>query len=294
VSQSARDVKSSAFSKLPQRVVSSLIAFTGVVLLVWLGWPTLTLMLIAATLLGLHEFRNMARRKGMPIGGRSIYGFGVLMILASEPWMKSGFWFVPANVPWREIVMWLYFTWVMTVEVIRPSERPLERIMTSLFGMLYIPFLLSFALLLRFEPNGALGFWYLIVTIVGAYASDSGAYFVGGTIGRRKLAPEISPGKTLEGAIGGLAFSFLVVFVFVQLLRSIAPETGLIEIGIFSLLVSSAAQLGDLAESIVKRSFGVKDSGSFLPGHGGLLDRIDSTLFALPVAYYFLSVAVFN
>ncbi len=282
------------FSALPQRVVSSLVAFAVVVLAIWAGWFTLTLLLVGATALGLHEFRNMARRKGMAIGGRSIYVFGVLMILASEPWMQSGFWSIPPGVPWREIVMWLYFTWVMIVEVVRPSERPLERIMTSVFGMLYVPFLLSFGLLLRYEPNAALGFWYVIITAVGAYASDVGAYFVGGAIGKRKLAPEISPSKTLEGAIGGLAFSFIIVFIFAEALRSLAPETRLVEIGIFSLLVSSAAQLGDLAESVLKRSFGVKDSGTFLPGHGGLLDRIDSTLFALPAAYYFLSVAVFS
>ena len=297
MSESARDTskkKSGAFSTLPQRVISSLVAFSIVVFLIWAGWVSLTLLLVATTILALHEFRTMARRKGMPIGGRSIYGFGILMLIASEPWMQQGIWFIPGGVPWREIVIWMYFIWVMIVEVIRPSERPLERIMTSLFGMLYIPFLLSFALLLRYEPNGVLGFWYVVVAAVGAYASDVGAYFVGGTIGKRKLAPEISPAKTLEGAVGGLAFSFLVVFIFSEFLRSIAPDVRLIEMGIFSLLVSSAAQLGDLAESVIKRSFGVKDSGTFLPGHGGLLDRIDSTLFALPVAYYFLSVAVFG
>jgi phosphatidate cytidylyltransferase len=283
-----------AFSTLPQRIVSALVAFSGVVLMVWGGWPTLTVLLIAVSFLGLHEFRAMARHKGMAVGGRSIYGFAALMMLASEPWLREGVGFIPEGIPWREIVMWMYLTWVLIVEVIRPSERPLERIMTSLFGMLYIPFLLSFGLLLRYEPNAQLGFWYVVITAVGAYASDVGAYFVGGSIGKRKLAPEISPNKTLEGAIGGLAFSFLVVFIFSELLRGIAPEVKLVEMGIFSLLVSAAAQLGDLAESIIKRSFGVKDSGTFLPGHGGLLDRIDSTLFALAVAYYFLSVAVFG
>jgi phosphatidate cytidylyltransferase len=285
---------SGAFSTLPQRIISSLVAFSAVVAMVWFGWVTLTVLLIFATTLGLHEFRSMARKKGMAVGGRSIYGFGILMLLASGPLASQGFWVIPPGVPWREIVVWAYLTWVLIVEVVRPSERPLERIMTSVFGLLYIPFLLSFGLLLRYEPNAQLGFWYVVVTAVGAYASDVGAYFVGGSMGRRKLAPEISPSKTLEGAIGGLAFSFLIVFVFSELLRGIAPEVRLVEIGIFSLLVSSAAQLGDLAESIIKRSFGVKDSGTFLPGHGGLLDRIDSTLFALPVAYFFLSVAVFS
>ncbi len=286
--------KTGVFTALPQRIVWSLIAFAIVVALVWGGWGSLTALLGFAVFMGLFEFRSMARKANLAIGGRSIYVFAGLMLLASQPWLREGIWFVPANIPWREIVMWLYVMWVMIVEVIRPSERPLERIMTSVFGMLYIPFLLSFALLLRYYPDGVLGFWYVMIACVGAYASDTGAYIFGGLFGKRKLAPEISPSKTLEGAIGGLAFSALMVFILQEAIRNFIPEVRVWEIWLFAILVSSAAQLGDLAESVIKRSLGAKDSGTFLPGHGGLLDRIDSLLFALPVAYYFLSVAVFS
>ncbi len=286
--------KSGAFSTLPQRLFWSLIAFGTVVVCTWAGWITLTLMIAVAVGVGLYEFRNMARKAGLAVGGRSVYVFAMLMLLASQPWLRDGIWVIPAKIPWREIVMWAYLMWVMIVEVVRPSERPLERIMTSLFGMLYIPFLLSFGLLLRYYPDGVLGFWYAIIAAVGAYASDTGAYIFGGLFGKRKLAPEISPSKTLEGAIGGLAFSALMVFILQEAIRSFIPEVRVWEIWLFAILVSSAAQLGDLAESVIKRSLGAKDSGTFLPGHGGLLDRIDSLLFALPVAYYFLSVAVFS
>jgi phosphatidate cytidylyltransferase len=286
--------KSGAFSTLPQRILWSLIAFGTVVVCTWAGWITLTLMIAVAVCLGLYEFRNMARKAGLAIGGRSVYVFAILMLIASQPWLREGIWFIPPKIPWREIVMWAYVMWVMMVEVIRPSERPLERIMTSLFGMLYIPFLLSFGILLRYYPDGVLGFWYAIIAAVGSFGSDTGAYIFGGLFGKRKLAPEISPNKTLEGAIGGMAFSALMVFLLQEAIRSFIPEVRVWEIWLFAILVSSAAQLGDLAESVIKRSLGAKDSGSFLPGHGGLLDRIDSLLFALPVAYYFLSVAVFS
>jgi phosphatidate cytidylyltransferase len=286
--------RSDTFRTLPQRIVWSLVAFGTVVFCTWAGWVSLTLMLVAAVGLGLYEYRNMARRAGLAIGGRSIYVFAVLMLLASQPWLRDGIWFIPAGIPWREIVLWAYVFWVMIVEVVRPSERPLERMMTSLFGMMYIPFLLSFGLLLRYYPNGTLGFWYAMIAAVGAFASDTGAYIFGGLFGKRKLAPEISPSKTLEGALGGLAFSALMVFLLQEAIRSFIPDVRVWEIWMFAILVSSAAQLGDLTESVIKRSLGTKDSGTFLPGHGGLLDRIDSLLFALPVAYYFLSLAVFS
>ncbi|MFN3266144.1 MAG: phosphatidate cytidylyltransferase, partial [Deinococcales bacterium] len=123
---------------------------------------------------------------------------------------------------------------------------------------------------------------------------DVGAYTIGGLIGKRKLAPEISPSKTLEGSLGGLFCSALMLFLMQEAIRSFIPDVRIWEIWLFAILVSSAAQLGDLAESVIKRSLGAKDSGTFLPGHGGLLDRLDSLLFVLPVAYYFLSVAVFS
>ena len=277
------------FSEVGQRAVWGLIAFATVVGMLWLGWVGAMILAVPAVVIGLHEFRSMARAKGFSVGGRSIYVFGILMLVASLPILPESW----RGVPWREIVMWAYLMWVMVVEVIRPSERPLERIMTSLFGVLYIPFLISFGMLLRYTPNDHVGFWYIIITAVGAYASDTGAYFVGGRFGKRKLAPEISPAKTLEGALGGLVFSMLMVFGMSEAIRPIISDVKLSEIWIFAILVSSAAQLGDLAESVIKRGFGVKDSGTFLPGHGGLLDRMDSLLFALPVAYYYLSVAVF-
>ncbi len=276
-------------SELGQRTLWGLVAIFSVIGMLWIGWIGALVLAIPAVIIGLHEFRSMARSKGYSVGGRSIYVFGLLMLVASLPILPENL----KTVPWREIVVWAYFTWVMVVEVIRPSERPLERIMTSLFGVLYIPFLMSFGFLLRYTPNDHVGFWYIIITVVGAYASDTGAYFVGGRFGKRKLAPEISPAKTLEGALGGLLFSMLMVFGMSEAIRPLISDVKLSEIWIFAILVSSAAQLGDLAESVIKRGFGVKDSGNFLPGHGGLLDRMDSLLFALPVAYYYLSVAVF-
>jgi phosphatidate cytidylyltransferase len=119
------------------------------------------------------------------------------------------------------------------------------------------------------------------------WASDIGAYFVGRTVGGRKLLPAVSPGKTVSGALGGLAATILVSWLYVRYaLAPVASLTMTLPATIaFGLVISIAAQVGDLTESLLKREANVKDSSRLIPGHGGLLDRLDSLLFVLPVAY---------
>jgi phosphatidate cytidylyltransferase len=292
MSVAARDQKTTeTFRALPQRAASGLLAFGALVVAMWIGWPALLPLSILAAIWSLREYRIMLRAKGLSVGDRSIYVYAALLLIWSLPTL-------PMPVPgatWREIVVVTYALHMLVREVARPAEKALERMVYGLFGMLYIPLLLSFGLLLRYLPDARHGFWYLLITVLGAYASDTGAYFVGSTLGKRKLAPEISPNKTLEGAIGGTVLSFLMVFGMVELARVWSPPgVNIYDAVIFGILVSSAAQLGDLAESVIKRSLGAKDSGKFLPGHGGLLDRLDSVMFALPVAFYFLAFSVFG
>ncbi len=282
-----------AFQTLPQRFISGILAFGGLVVVMYIGWYALLPLGIFAAVWSLREYRTMLRNKGLSVGDRSIYAYAALLLIGSLPPQV-----LPAPIAgatWREIVMVIFALHMLVREVTRPAEKALERMVYGLFGMLYIPLLLSFGLLLRYLPDARQGFWYLLITVVGAYASDTGAYFVGSSLGRRKLAPEISPNKTVEGAFGGLVLSFLIVFGMVELSRAWAPPgVNIYDALTFSILVSSAAQLGDLAESVIKRSLGAKDSGNFLPGHGGLLDRMDSLMFTLPVAFYFLAFSVFG
>jgi len=149
-------------------------------------------------------------------------------------------------------------------------------------GIVYIPLLLSFLVSIRREPDGVTWIFLLLAVI---FAGDVSAYYVGSYFGRHKLNPAISPGKTIEGAIGGLAGNLLVgstgKFLFLPAL-SWGPAV------LFFLAVGLAGQVGDLFESEFKRSSKIKDSGGILPGHGGFLDRIDALLFASPVAYLFI------
>ncbi len=151
-----------------------------------------------------------------------------------------------------------------------------------IFGLIYIGFLGAHLVLLRQLDNGAS--WLIIVTSITA-CSDSGAYFIGGAVGKRRMSPHISPNKTVEGAAGGLFLAVCGGLFFSWLLL---PEKNYLFIAAAALVVGGVGIAGDLAESIIKRGTNTKDSGTLLAGHGGILDRIDSLLFAVPAMYYFL------
>lgn len=146
-----------------------------------------------------------------------------------------------------------------------------------LIGVLYIFGAWKTAILLREYSVG-----WLMFSIIINWIGDSAALYTGKSFGKNKLAPSISPGKTWEGAIASLVFGS---FGAVCVLHYLAPEANLFKASIAALLANSAGQTGDLAESAIKRGAGVKDSGTMLPGHGGWLDRVDSSLFSMPVVY---------
>jgi len=149
------------------------------------------------------------------------------------------------------------------------------------FGIGYVCLFLSCLLFLRHQADGVQWFFYVLFVL---WLGDSGAYCVGKAIGRRKLLPAISPNKTVEGAVGGLLASMLTGFACKTIFL---PELAGVHCFFITLAIALSGQVGDLCESAFKRLRGVKDSGTFLPGHGGILDRIDSLLFAAPVAYYY-------
>lgn len=264
---------------LPTRVLSALV---GVLVLLWVLWAGLPLILPALVFvlwLGSLELRDMLGKRGIRLNLPFLMGGGVLLFLFSLPQL---YWHFP-QVPWREVALGLFLLGSFSYELLKGAD--LTRFAFTLLAFLYLPWSLGYVLLLRETPDSTLGLWTLSLPLVASFATDIGAYFVGRALGRQKLAPEISPGKTVEGSLGGIAVSFLALALYTGLVREVFPF-GLLELWLFSLLLSLAAQLGDLAESMLKRYCGVKDSGHFLPGHGGLLDRIDSLLFTFPLTYF--------
>lgn len=140
-----------------------------------------------------------------------------------------------------------------------------------------------FPLIRGYQVGISNGFWWLLTLLLGTWGFDTGAFFVGHFLGRHKLAPTISPGKTWEGALGGLVLSIVAALLFAMWPLGIPWYLALL----LGVLLAVAATLGDLAESLIKRQTHVKDSGQIMPGHGGILDRVDSLIFGVIVVYFF-------
>ena len=215
-----------------------------------------------------------------------------LLLAGTKAWLRMLTWSMGLLLPLATYWKGLLGLTVATVAIVFVSlaahllvyakqEKVLPSLGATVFAQLYIPFLISHILLLFRVPSGRQ--WILLLLFV-VFSCDTGAYYVGHRWGRHKLWPAVSPGKTIEGAIGGLLSSVVVSLVVGTLLPIDVATVGfLLALGFVLALVG---QVGDLMESMLKRVSQVKDAGGILPGHGGLLDRLDSLIFAFPVVYY--------
>ncbi len=169
-------------------------------------------------------------------------------------------------------------------ELTRKKKEPVENMALTFAGIMLTAIPFSFFNLIPNPPineSGAYNPWLMIGVFVIIWTNDTGAYLIGSMIGKNKLAEKISPNKTWEGAIGGAVFAILFAILYFHFTNLFTP----VETVFISLATVIAGTMGDLTESLIKRNFNVKDSGNMLPGHGGLLDRFDSLLFAAPVYY---------
>ena len=183
----------------------------------------------------------------------------------------------------------LLATLVCIISVPLLSRSPLEQSLKdgalTLFGVLYLGLTLGTLSMTRLLPQGE---WLIFFLLLVTWASDTGAYYVGTLFGRHRLAPRISPKKTVEGLVGGLIAAIIVGYVARWWFL---PELSGLDCLILAILLTVTGLWGDLTESVMKRSAGMKDSGGILPGHGGMLDRLDSLLFAAPTFYYYVTLA---
>jgi len=164
-----------------------------------------------------------------------------------------------------------------------PSRQWTADISKSVLGPIYVGIPLSLLVMIDLRPNGNIWIFFLLAII---FSNDTGAFYFGRFFGRHKLYASISPGKTWEGAIGGLFCSLVVAFWFLRVLHIHRIDLSILAL---VLVLSVMGQIGDLVESMLKRNHGVKDSGKILPGHGGILDRIDGLLFSIPILYIYLT-----
>jgi phosphatidate cytidylyltransferase len=227
---------------------------------------------------GLQEFFSMVEKKGIAIYKTFGIFLGLLIplsIIFKFELTKS----------WELFFFVLALLGIFVLQFTRQDNaQAIVAISTTMFGILYVSWLFSFLIKIRYLPDGVS---LLAALVIITKASDLGAYLVGITMGRHALISRISPHKSVEGALGGIIFSVLAALLCQWFLRPIRGVWHLVTLGAF---LGVLAQLGDLSESLIKRDCLMKDSGGLFPGMGGVLDIIDSILFTAPTFYFHLSV----
>ncbi|HLX58252.1 MAG TPA: phosphatidate cytidylyltransferase [Ktedonobacteraceae bacterium] len=265
------------YRSVGQRTLTAIVGIPVVLACVWLGgwWAFAACALLV--ILGAYELHRMMLHEGYhPLIAISL-ALSLLFLIAAM---------VPQQRPLL-LEVGLALALLVTFPLLFSRKR-LDGAMVdwslTLSIAIYLGWPLSLIPLLRGYHLGlSNGFWWLITLLLGVWGFDTGAFFAGHFFGRHKLAPNISPGKTWEGVIGGLIFSVAAALLFTVRTMGVDWYLALV----LGVLIGVAATLGDLAESLIKRQTHVKDSGQFIPGHGGILDRIDSMLFAVIVVYFF-------
>jgi phosphatidate cytidylyltransferase len=274
-------------SELTRRILFAVIAAPASIAIVYFGDWALTILLSVLAALAAWELYRIARATGalpFDLAGIALAALFPLAVHAQ----RRGIYSLSLTV----IVALALLIFAAAIWLRGPTGRPLASVAITAFGVMYAA-LFSYIYALRYHDyavGAGAGTLLVLLPVLLTWATDIGAYVFGRTFGRRKLIPAVSPGKTVEGALGGLASAVVICLVYVRFLLMPYAQLGLTVQGavLFALVISVAAQTGDLAESVLKREAGVKDSSNIIPGHGGVLDRFDSLLFVLPIAFLML------
>ncbi|HWC73123.1 MAG TPA: phosphatidate cytidylyltransferase [Gemmatimonadales bacterium] len=272
---------------LVQRIIVAAIAIPAVIAIVWIGGWVLAATLAVLGVLGAREVYDFGRRQGFEPLDRTGW-------LAAAGIPLLAYWAKGSELHWAEPTLYLGALWLMATMVIAmarrgPTGRPLTSVSVTVFGCLYASGLLAFLIAIRHGSQAVTRpAAYVLLTLfplVITWICDTAAMAVGEAVGGPKLAPVLSPKKTQAGAIGGTlggVIAALALGKFVLNRQGWSFSTG--ELLLFGLAVSIVGQVGDVAESLFKREAGLKDSSTLIPGHGGVLDRLDSLYFVIPAA----------
>ncbi len=272
------------WDKLKIRLLSAvvLIAILLAVVLFAADW-VFSLIVCALTFMVMSELTKVLRLETKPAIVITNYIF-------AAGYMALTFWNLEVQHALHYLLTVFFIITLMTIAVLSNSKEnnniKFSDVCLSLFMVLYsVVFLMHLSFIRKLDNGVAL----LFMALIGAYITDTGAYFAGLTLGRHKLIPQVSPNKTVEGAIGGVLASVIGFVIYGLVMSSMGHTVNYVLLIVLGLICSIVAQFGDLSASVIKRHFSVKDFGHLIPGHGGMVDRVDSLMFVAPVVYYFIT-----
>lgn len=273
-----------------ERIVTALILVAVVLACMFATtaiYPMLGLMTLAALGAGYEWYKLMPLKNQQPVNKIAAWGCGIILAILSSITLFY------LSIIW--VVLWgaSILVWLMSISWVRKYP---EYDGWYNGALLYLGALLIIAAITAIFALWNMSPWWLMYVFLLVWGADSGAYFVGRKLGMRKLAPMVSPNKSIEGLIGGLITSCLIIVAVAVMYLDVAPMAFIFFL-ILSLITVIASVQGDLVESMIKRRAGIKDSGRILPGHGGVLDRVDSLLSATPIfaaGMYFLKALGFD
>ncbi|MGE5613989.1 MAG: phosphatidate cytidylyltransferase [Bacillota bacterium] len=273
------------------RVVSAAVAIFLLAVIVYIGETAIGLAVFALAALGVREFNGALEKAGFkPVNILSYLSCLPLLYLAVSNLMP---WQVIATMDgnYSDVAALGLFVLVVMASCFVMFSRGRYKIAdaaVTLAGILYVVYLLSFVTLTRNMDKGYLYIWFIFI---GAWATDTFAFFTGITIGKKKIVPSISPKKTLEGFIGGILGCMLAMVAFGMYFSGVL-KIPVFHLAALGLVCGVISQLSDWSASAVKRAAGLKDYGNIMPGHGGVLDRVDSILFTAPAVYFYINIFI--
>lgn len=257
---------------MKQRIITAIVALILFVPVVYMGSWILELVVAGLGIIALFELFRMKGNKIISIEG--IISILALLALLFPHYVTR---VMPEHMTTQNI-FYLFVLLLLVCTVFSKNNFTFDDVAVAVLGIMYIGYGFRFLLLTRQS-----GLELLLFVLFVVWSTDIGAYLIGRKLGKHKLAPAISPNKTIEGALGGIAMAIIVGFIYLAYYPQVNSTSWML---VLTIVLSIAGQLGDLVESAFKRYYDVKDSGKILPGHGGILDRFDSLLFVLPILYF--------
>ena len=274
------------------RFISSIIALAILFLVIWADANIegiFGIALFIVSVLAIDEFYsvfpNIKQKRAKILG--YLFCMPLILLAIGNNFEATGNYLIASKViHYISFAIFLLIAILFLITIFFKKKFVFNNKIINVLGIIYVPFLLSFIINTRNFDNGI---YYVWIIFIGAWATDTCAYFAGKFFGKRKLIPSISPQKTVEGALGGIIGCTVGSFIF----GKIVLLNGFIDVAIYHFIVIGLlngviAQFGDLSASVIKRRVNIKDFGKIMPGHGGVLDRFDSVLFIAPFVYYYV------